>query len=163
MSNFSFSKLIKNFYTLLISLIILVLGISIYISFEVRHKQSQLKIEQSNSQKIDALVHDLKLRYDDIVGNLNLSNNSAQSSAKQISTLKIQENIYSLILELLNKLNLTENDLPSKISLLKSESKTSLKQLDKLVKLLQIHNEAINEELHKKLLHPEEFKRLNVN
>ncbi|MEE2925388.1 MAG: SpoIIE family protein phosphatase [bacterium] len=161
MSNFSFSKLIKNFYTLLISLIILVLGISIYISFEVRHKQSQLKIEQSNSQKIDTLVHGLKLRYDDILGNLNLSNNSAQSSAKQISTLKVQENIYSLILELLNKLNLTENDLPSKISLHKSESKTSLKQLDKLVKLLQIHNEAINEELHKKLLHPEEFKRLS--
>ena len=66
--------------------------IVIYISFEARHEQSQLKIEQSNAQKIDTLVHDLKSQYDNVVANLDLSDNLERSSSEEVSTLKIQEN-----------------------------------------------------------------------
>ena len=64
--------------------------------------------------------------------------------------------------ELLNELNIRHDDLPSSIKLVDAVSTTSLKQLDTVIKLLQIHNKAINEQLHKKFLHPEEYKRLNT-
>ena len=162
MSKFSFNKLIINFFYILVTITTVVLAVTIYFSFDAKHRQSQLKLEQSNSQKIDTLVHDLQLKYDDVVANLNLESNAEQSTYNKPNTLKIQENIYSLILELLNEMNIRHDDLPSSIKLVDAVSTTSLKQLDTVIKLLQINNEAINEQLHKKFLHPEEYKRLNT-
>ncbi len=161
MSKLSFNKLIKNFYIILIAIVVIAIGSAIISSFKVRLQQSQLKSEQSNLKEIDRLIHELKKRYETTVTNFKLPNNDSEFIKAGYRPLKIQENLYSLVLDLLTKLAIEKDALPNQISLTNSNSSTPLKQLDKIVRLLQLHNHDINYELNKKFLHKNEFQRLN--
>ena len=160
MSRLSFNKLIKNFYIILIAIVLVAISFTIISSFKVRLKQAKLKSEQSNLKHIESLIHEVKKQYEITVTELELSDKHLHLNEKNTRGKKIQQNLYSLLLELLNKLTIDKSGFPDQISLDNSNSLTTYEQLDQIVRLVQLHNQSINHELNRKFLHKNEFQRL---